>query len=646
MSLAPADIQAVQRVGATAPDVRLVQWTPHPLLPVPTQAQIEEVLALPDGVDQLAEYYAARETAIRLSESDAFNYGFEPEHWKDADALLALRILILIVFGGNRAGKSEWAAKRCVQAAMRYGESVIFCMHENETASIALQQKLIWKYLPNEVKALNNQSDSVFKIRYSVAGGFTDRKLVLPNRTEFYFLTYHQKPSDFEGVELGAKQAPSIGVWPDECMSLPWLNMLKLRLASRSAQMIWTYTPVHGMTPTIKDLVGSTARTIKTRASEMLSDRVNLPGLPVGHMPYIQEPVFARARVIYFHSILNPFGNHYENIRALCEGKPSEYVERRAYGYARDVAQRALPYFGPWNIVRVENLPAVGTNYMFVDPAGSRNWATLWVRVTPGNPPRYYIYRDWPAEQRYGEWAVSTEREVSEESRKGWDGDPGPAQNNLGYGIIQYKQMFLREETAAVVVVNGKVLEKDPYRAALVRGIVTTEGTENTEKDGLIVNRDGAPLNVTATGSGGHEEIRERYIDSRAGKNQHAAERGGTCLQDELAREQRNAKSGEVDGPHMVFRLASGVDIQEGLTAVNGLLNWEKEQDLIPGFNEPHLYVAENCKQVIWALENYTGLSGEAGACKDFVDLVRYMALGRLRYVGPGMLRTVGGGSY
>lgn len=31
--------------------------------------------------------------------------------------------------------------------------------------------------------------------------------------------------------------------------------------------------------------------------------------------------------------------------------------------------------------------------------------------------------------------------------------------------------------------------------------------------------------------------------------------------------------------------------------------------------------------------ENYTGLGGEKGACKDFADLVRYMALAKLMHV-------------
>lgn len=618
--------------GGSTPATELV-WTPHPLLPVPDAATIALTLRTASGAEELADFYLKRERLIRLSDENPFHYGTEPAHWKDTDRLLRLQILILMVFGGNRAGKSEYAAKRMVQDAVNHHDSVLFCLHENEKASIGLQQKYIWKYLPPEVQALNGKKHPVFKVNYSQANGFTDGKIVLPNRTEIYFLTYHQKPSDFEGLELGAKHMPGrLAVWADENLSLPWLNMLKLRCVSRSGKILWTYTPVNGITPTIKELLGSTTKCVESRPSELLPDRVNVPGLPIGHMPYIVEPYFEKSRAIYFFSIFNPFGAHYENIKSLCQGKPSEYIERRAYGYSRDVAQRAFPYFGPWNVVKASELPPEGTNYMFTDPAGGRNWATLWVRVAPGNPPKYYIYRDWPGEQLYGEWAVPTEREVTEDTRRGWDGDPGPAQNSLGYGIVQYKQLFVREETFTAS--NGfEAKIADPYRRALV--------LNRRMEDGLAVEREETTWTVTL-----HEEIQDRYIDRRAGKNQHAADHGGTCLVDELATPQRHPGTGEIAGVPMRFRLASGVDIEEGKTAINELLFWNKEEPMLPLFNEPRLYVSEECRQVIWALQNYTGLGGETGACKDFVDLVRYMALAKLRYLAPGAMVTTGGGSY
>lgn len=647
-------------------------WTPHPLLPIPTDETIKFWLTRRDGDRKLAEYYTQREMLIKLSEQDPFSHGTEPDHWKDADSLLAMQILILMIFGGNRAGKSEYGGKRTVQDGVAHPESVIFCLHENEKASVALQQKYVWRYLPPEIRALNGKTHPIYKVKYSQANGFTDGKLVLPNRSEIYFLTYGQKPGDFEGLELGAKLTQGrIGVWADENMTLPWLNMLKLRLASRSAKLIWTYTPVNGITPTIKELLGSTARCVKSLFAEMLPERVNVTGLPIGHMPYMVEPFFEKSRAIYFHSILNPFGNHYENIKSLCQGKPSEYIERRAYGFSRDVAERKFPYWGACNIIKPDALPATGTNYLFTDPAGGRNWATIWVRVAPGNPPKYYVYRDWPPEQRYGEWAVPTEREITADTRRGWDGDPGPAQRSLGYGIVQYKALFLREEAFEARVKDGVILERDPYRRRLIEDraveegftVTVTEGSgsvsrlqpesNDTLKGGhpthqtILLTPGGEPVNTPTTWTATlSEKIQDRYIDSRAGKSQKTAEKGGTCVVDEMARIQVKPGSSDVAGAPMRFRLASGVDIEEGVTAINDLLFFNNEEELVPLINEPRLYATEDCRQFNWAMANYTGNGGEAGACKDFVDLARYVALARLRHLDAAALQTQGGGTY
>ena len=110
---------------------------------------------------------------------------------------------------------------------------------------------------------------------------------------------------------------------------------------------------------------------------------------------------------------------------------------------------------------------------------------------------------------------------------------------------------------------------------------------------------------------------------------------------DEFAEEQRD-KDGRVVGAAMELTPASGVgrragsDENEGLTLVNELLDWDQDQPLMPVVNQPHLFVCEDCQQVRWMFENFTGRGGEKGACKDPADLVRYMALAKLEYVPEG----------
>lgn len=580
---------------------------PHPLIPLPTAEEAAAFMARPGGAEELTKLLNDRGQLIYLMEMDPFQYGAELEHWKDADALLKL-ITVLMVFGGNRAGKSEYAAKRVVQTCLKYAGTLMLVLHESLESSIATVQKLIWKYLPPDMKALNGRAKgAVTKINYSQATGFTSGKIVFPNTSELVFGAYKQDPGIYEGWELGPKQEPGIGAWADENMPLPWLRMLVFRLASRAAKLIWTFTAVNGMTSTIKDAVGTSPRTLEHREAELLSNRVNVPGLPAGHMPFVQVPFIEDARVIYFFSKWNPFGRHYEQIKKLCVGRPSEFVERRAYGFARDTGARAFPLFGEWNIVKVTDLPADGTNYMATDPAGARNWATVWLRVAAGNPSAIYIYRDWPDFRKFGEWAVTSANPDK------LDGDPGPAQPSIGYGPMEYKALFLREEK---IKNPDNYKEEDPYRRKLQ---LAGEATE---------------------------KIHERLIDPRAGKNQHAVDKGGVCLVDKLAEASAGEKGKPAIAP-MYFTPARGVDIDDGVSQINTLLYWDKERELMPLVNFPRLFVAENCRQVIWALQNWTGRDGQGGACKDFIDLLRYLVTWDVRYLAPGgRVRVIGGGGY
>lgn len=604
--------------------------TACPVLPWFTREEIGRLIATPEGELELVEAFNLREKLIALADEETgepFEYGFELPHWKAADKLLT-QYDVLYCAGGIRSTKSNYAAKRVVQAALKYPKGVIWCMQETEKTSIGTQQKQIWKYLPAQIKRLNaKRGSTIWKVNYTIANGFADGKLVLPNRTEIHFLTYKQDPKDFQGWEIGAYVSnelhdafvnagklapenrgdetlvPNIGGWADESMTLGWLDTLLGRRASRRGKILWTFAARDGITQTIKQLLGAPV-TIESRPAELLNDRVNIPGLESGHMPFLQEATGAtlgrvKGAAIYFHTDLNVFGNNYEEVKKMCEGRDSAFVERNAYGYARDSKNRAFPLFGEVNVIKPEHLPAVGTNYMLTDPAGARNWATIWVRVAPGG--NHYIYRDWPDLARFGEWAVA-----AEDSENQPDGVMGPAQHPLGYGVTKYKRCFWEEER-----VYAKSNEKDPYRIKL-QSRMSPSG----------------PTQVVS------EDVQERFIDPRAGRNQHVAEQNGTCLIDEFEESQVDRETGATLPP-MHFTPASGVHIEDGLSQINGLLYWNNEKPMCAVTNSPRLFVSANCQQVIWAMLNYTGRGGEKAGCKDYIDLMRYMAQADLVYLDP-----------
>lgn len=644
--------------------------TEHPILKLPSPAALAAALGSEAGKATLIELLRERGQRIALAEADPLNWGFELAPWADADWLLGKKTElagpagpagagsvaveagisvpeafrqsapdceILALFGGNRASKTWYAVKRACQAGDACPRSLIPITAESWDASKAMGgvQDYVWRYFAPKYRHLLGKRHAVYKVNYSQANGFADGQLVLPNGTEFYFLTYNQDPGSFEGWEFGSPVQtyervlaerlakglpwfPNVGAVCDEAMPLAWLNMFSRRLSFRQAKLLWTFTPVKGITPAIKELVGSSAQTLESRPSELLP-RQNLPDLPAGHMPYIRRCAFRRAYAIYFHTRFSPFGprpgwTYYQELVEKYREKTSDLIERVLYGFARDTIARAVRKFGAWNVVKRSQLPAVGTNYFFVDPAGTRNWFMFWVRVAPGNPASLYIYRDWPDARTYGEWAVPTERETSEESRRGWDGDPGPAQIGMGQGVVALKKLILAAERH----------EKDPYAD---RG----EDPYWARLKARAAVRGEAPV----------ERIEERFVDPRAGASEHLAEDGGTCIVDEFADEQVDGQ-GLVIGPRMDLTPASGVgrrtatDENEGWTLVNELLDWDQQQPLCAVLNQPHLFVSEDCEQVRWMFENFTGLGGEKGACKDPADLARYMALAKLEYVPEG----------
>ena len=307
-------------------------------------------------------------------------------------------------------------------------------------------------------------------------------------------------------------------------------------------------------------------------------------------MPYIQTCGRPKTAAIYFHSDLNTFGDNYANVKQLCVGKPSAYIEENAYGYARDVMNKAFPKFGSWNVIKRDRLPPAGTNYMLTDPGdASRNWASIWVRVVPGGA--HYIYRDWPDCQTYGEWAVPSD------DTKQPDGERGPAQRDLGWGTKRLAEEWIELEGCPPSPRPSPPGEGETLPAA--RG----------------------------------EIIFERFIDPRAASNPHIEEEGGTNLYHKFL---------ELEPP-MVFRPWPGAKIKQGFTHVNELLDWNQEQELCWPINAPKLYVTEDCQQVIWTMSNFTGLGGERAGGKDFADLVRGMALADLQYYESNEFKSSGG---
>jgi hypothetical protein len=134
---------------------------------------------------------------------------------------------------------------------------------------------------------------------------------------------------------------------------------------------------------------------------------------------------------MWFFTDMNPY-NPYEEMKKTLNGENSVQIKLRAYGYAENLVGNQFPKFCETHTLDADKIPLKGTNYMAVDPAWSRNWFVLWLRVD--DQGRRYIYREWPNLDEYGEWALPSDKS---------DGAPGPAQSvGAGRGLPEVKEII------------------------------------------------------------------------------------------------------------------------------------------------------------------------------------------------------------
>lgn len=118
------------------------------------------------------------------------------------------------------------------------------------------------------------------------------------------------------------------------------------------------------------------------------------------------------------------------------------------------------------------------------------------------------------------------------------------------------------------------------------------------------------------------ETITERLIDPRLGAAKYQSEFGSSCIIQDL------------DKAGLVFQPAPGVEIQDGLQAIQTKMAYNKNAP-IDALNRPHFYISERCQNIIEGLQEYTAEGGADEAHKDPVDTIRYGCIADIRYIDP-----------
>lgn len=398
-----------------------MQISQHPVYPVPSQNQF-----LADK-DACLKYLSERENRIRRESEDPYRFGYEPSIWKRADSLWGKGSKEVLILGGNRAGKTEYASKLAIRKMLEKAGARVWCFQTDHANSIEMQQPSVFKYVPSEYKRQGKKKDRVFNLSYSQKNGFSEGTFVFPNASQCFFRHYSQDIKSIEGGEVDF-------CWCDELVPQDWLETIRFRLVTRGGLLLITFTPIEGYTPTVKTYL---------QGSRVL-ESVPAPLLDGAMVPRIQQPQRKNSKIIYFHTSDNPFGG-YDNLKKTLEGAGRSEILCRAYGVPTRAAVARFPKFQEKiHVLPASKIPAEGTRYQIVDPCSGRNWFMAWAIVDQRD--RIYFYREWPSPGQYipgvgdpGDWA--------EPHGKLHDGAQGPAQKGFGWGLKRYKEEIERLES-------------------------------------------------------------------------------------------------------------------------------------------------------------------------------------------------------
>lgn len=429
---------------------------PNPLLKLPPPEAMAALLENPAESERFAKVLIEREKLIELEKLNPFSYGYEPPQWIEARRRM-LTASEQLILGGNRSTKSTFASKEVVRCLLSGQNKRVACFHTSESSSRDIQQGYVYQMLPPEMRDLGKPTKSrVTNVCYTQKNGFTEKTFVLPNRSQCFFHNYGQfrnNPNEFEGGEFDL-------VWLDEPLPFELLATLRHRVTSRKGKLLITFTPRDGYDYVVRDFL-SKARLVESYPYDYdLIDRrrTQVPGYalpmdsplvhgcPAGHMPYLMEANGGRKSIVYFWTAWNPYHPLTETVEKVQSESRSNQL-MRLYGHATKMSGNHFPKFdNAVHVIAKTRVPPTGTNYMVMDPAGSRNPFMLWARAAEDGC--LYVYREWPDCEFYGEWVTS-------------DGKIGQAQrSDAGKGIAETANLIRVIEAANGEVVFRRGIDK------------------------------------------------------------------------------------------------------------------------------------------------------------------------------------------
>ncbi len=673
----------------------------HPLWPPPAMEDYE-ALAEARGISVQAaaqELVQARSAWMAREQTDPYRFGWEPTIWKVADALIdfpwcdeafvkTLRkrfewargiseteneqketkeakedrltdadvwdafkrrmrkalgfgkpVTALLILGGNRTGKSNYAAKRGQMMLSRRPRARVTAFHMSNDRSVEEQQPLFWHYMPPEWKA--QVKGTMEYVAYKEKIGFSDNSFVNRIGSRCAFKNYEQdRATAIEG------KADDL-MLPDELVGVDWLETMMFRLTDRGGHAVATFTPLEGYSACVRWFLDG-ATTVRHCEAALLPrdgqgpDVAKALGLEAWELEELQEaeaekrvalapesrpedclewlednrnneqegtegtenrrvfervarvarPVNPLLGVVFFHCQDNPYGKPRRVAETALEKRNASEVRVRCYGVAEKTFTNVLVKFSRQvHVVPDAAIPSEGTNYHVIDPAGDRNFFMGWIRDVKG---KRYLYREWPGNYEIpgvgvpGPWAVTSSRLKGRN-----DGDRGEGTRSFGWGLRRYKFEIARLE---------RWRDFEEWARGGLAYPVNEEEIEEWQDSSEV------------------EPVETRIVDSRAASSPRLDNDRPVTLFEELQDMGLNvelAPGGAVIGD---------VRRADGIQPVISALDWNRDEPL-SFFNCPSLYIAESCVNTIFAMETWMNAEGQKGATKDPIDIVRMFYL-------------------
>ena len=606
-----------------------MDWLESPLYPVPS---VEE--------HSYADFCAlreAREKTVRYMNEDSVRYGFEPWPWHLADCLWGApwladdecvrvrerlgfvdRVTVLLILGANRSGKSRYAARTVMKMMLHREGATAWCYHENNQNSVKMQQPMIHEYLPAELKGKLLTTRGVY-ISYGKHNGFTDNSFTLPNMSDCSFRNYEQ---DYKKSESGDCDI----VWADELCPAELAEAFKSRVATRNGVAILTFTPTEGYSATVR-LFLDAARIV------MQEDALLLPGdggepdvagefgvtpavekklelwmrfnrdYPNGwHTPKLfEDMVFGEKEqhkrkfemvprvaacqdvqrgVVWFRGKDAPHGNPVKLWKSWAGSTRQDKLER-IYGVAEKSIRPRFAFNPKAHLVKADAIPKEGTYYLIVDPCSGRNYFMLWIKSCKDGD---YVVKEWPGNYNIPGWGHPGPWAENSIDNKKMDGKRASAQKSFGWGCLAYKKEIARIEGW------------NEYNVDAPDSEVKTWNPDHPGKKWKV---------------GG------RFLDARFAGTKSISEGGVKTLYDSF-----DEVGLMFAGTHALLGNPDG--ISSGEEMVVDALSYDRTKPLADEINIPRLRISEECSNLIFAMQIYTGEDGKEGAVKDPIDCLRY----------------------